>query len=137
MCIRDRCQVFGPRILDVMAVDGQEHWTDETWSCESDPSKGTVVFRSDCELPVDEARRSWCYSWAPAAAEALAVGAAVEARFRGDVEWFPGKIDGVNEDGTYAVAYDDGDREERVAPALVRAAAKPAAKKPAKRARKK
>ena len=132
-----RCQVFGPRILDVMAVDGQEHWTDETWSCESDPSKGTVVFRSNCELPVDEARRSWCYSWAPAAAEALAVGAAVEARFRGDVEWFPGKIDGVNEDGTYVVAYDDGDREENVNPALVRAAAKPAAKKPAKRARKK
>ena len=29
-----RCQIFGPRILDVMAVDGQEHWTDETWSCE-------------------------------------------------------------------------------------------------------
>ena len=103
---------------------------------------GTVVFRSNCELPVDEARRSWCYSWAPAAAEALAVGAAVEARFRGDVEWFPGKIDGVNEDGTYVVAYDDGDREENVNPALVRAAAKPAppkpaARKPAKRARKK
>jgi len=120
-----------------MAVDGQEHWTDETWSCESDPSKGTVVFRSNCEVPVDEARRSWVYSWASAAAEALAVGAAVEARFRGDVEWFAGTIDGVNEDGSYAIAYDDGDREERVPPALVRAAAKPAAKKPAKRARKK
>jgi len=137
-----RCQIFGPRILDVMAVDGQEHWTDETWSCESDPAKGTVVFRASCAVPVDEARRSWLYSWAPAATEALAVGAAVEARFCGDVEWFAGKIDGVNEDGSYVVAYDDGDREERVAPVLVRAAAKPAppkpaAKKPAKRARKK
>ena len=59
-----------------------------------------------------------------------------EARFRGDVEWFPGKVDGVNEDGTYAVAYDDGDREENVNPAFVRAAPKPAAKR-AKRARKK
>ena len=39
----------------------------------------------------------------------LAVGACVEARFGGDDEWFPGKIDGVNEDGTYAVANDDGD----------------------------
>jgi hypothetical protein len=51
----------------------------------------------------------------------LAVGACVEARFGGDDEWFPGKVDGVNEDGTYAIAYDDGDREENVQPALVRA----------------
>jgi len=128
-----RCQIFGPRILDVMAVNGQENWTDKTWSCESDPAKGTVVFRASCNVSVDEARRSWLYSWGPASAEALAVGAAVEARFRGDVEWFPGTIDGVNKDGTYIIAYDDGDREESVNPALVRAAAKPAAKKPRRR----
>ena len=33
----------------------------------------------------------------------------------------PGKVDGVNEDGSYNIAYDDGDREENVQPALVRA----------------
>jgi SAM-dependent methyltransferase len=65
-----RCQIFGPRILDVMAVDGQEHWTDKTWSCESDPSKGTVVFRASCDVPIAEERRSWLYSWAPAPAAA-------------------------------------------------------------------
>ena len=63
----------------------------------------------------------------------LAVGACVEARFGGDDEWFPGTIEAVNDDQTYAIAYDDGDREESVNPALVRAAAKPAAKKPRRR----
>ena len=62
------------------------------------PSFFVVIVR----CPSTRARRSRCYSWAPRPAEAPAVGAAVEARFRGDVEWFPGKIDGVSEDGTYA-----------------------------------
>ena len=65
-----RCQIFGPRILDVMAVNGQENWTDKTWSCESDPSRGTVVFRASCDVPIAEERRSWLYSWAPAPAAA-------------------------------------------------------------------
>ena len=51
----------------------------------------------------------------------LAVGTCVEARFGGDDEWFPGKIEAVNDDQTYDIAYDDGDREESVRPALVRA----------------
>ena len=55
----------------------------------------------------------------------LAVGACVEARFGGDDEWFPGKVEAVNDDNTYAIAYDDGDREESVQPALVRAVVVP------------
>ncbi len=51
----------------------------------------------------------------------LEVGTCVEARFGGDDEWFPGTVDGVNEDVSYDIAYDDGDREENVQPALVRA----------------
>jgi len=58
---------------------------------------------------------------------ALMVGTLVEARFGGDDEWFPGIVEAVHEDGTYAIAYDDGDREENVAPALVRAVAEPTA----------
>ena len=57
---------------------------------------------------------------------ALMVGTVVEARFGGDDAWFPGTVEAVNEDGTYVIAYDDGDREADVAPALVRAVAEPA-----------
>ena len=45
---------------------------------------------------------------------ALMVGTLVEARFGGDDEWFPGIVEAVHEDGTYAIAYDDGDRGENV-----------------------
>ena len=55
----------------------------------------------------------------------LAVGTCVEARFGGDDEWFPGTIEAVNDDQTYDIAYDDGDREESVQPALVRAVVVP------------
>ena len=37
--------------------------------------------------------------------------------------WFAGNITGVNGDGTVAVAYDDGDTDERVDPSIVRRAA--------------
>ena len=51
---------------------------------------------------------------------ALAKGAIVEACFEGKGKWYPGKVDAVNDDGTYAILYDDGDREASVAPNLVR-----------------
>ena len=50
----------------------------------------------------------------------LAVGTLVEAIYGDTDEWFPGKIEAANADGTYAVAYDDGDREPRVDAAFVR-----------------
>ena len=42
------------------------------------------------------------------------VGEAVESRFGGGTEFYPSKISAVNEDGTYVVAYDDGDNEPSV-----------------------
>ena len=50
----------------------------------------------------------------------LTVGTLVEARYA-SVTWYPGRIDGVNADGTYNVGYEDGDRspslpQDRVRP---------------------
>jgi hypothetical protein len=50
----------------------------------------------------------------------LGVGACVEARFGGGEEYYSGVIAAEHGDGTYAVAYDDGDAEAHVPAALVR-----------------
>ncbi|KAK7234390.1 hypothetical protein SO694_0020108 [Aureococcus anophagefferens] len=47
-------------------------------------------------------------------------GAAVEARYRGKGKFYPGKIAKDNGDGTYDVDYDDGEKESKVAEALIR-----------------
>ena len=47
-------------------------------------------------------------------APSLAVGNKVEARFRGDSEWFAGKVAGINSDGSVHVRYEDGDDESAV-----------------------
>ena len=57
----------------------------------------------------------------PAAANAagLVVGARVSAKFnawRGGTRWYPGAIAAANESGTFRVAFDDGDVDEKVAP---------------------
>ena len=44
----------------------------------------------------------------------------VEARFGGEEDWYPGTVKAVNADGTYQIAYDDGDEEDSVAPEYVR-----------------
>ena len=52
--------------------------------------------------------------------ETIGAGAAVEARFGGEEDWYPGSVKAVNADGTYQIAYDDGDEEDSVAPEYVR-----------------
>jgi len=47
------------------------------------------------------------------------VGTRVEAAFEGTDSYFPGVIADVNEDYTYAIDYDDGDKESVVEPELV------------------
>ena len=48
-------------------------------------------------------------------------GDAVEARHRGGKNYYPGRINKVNNGGgTYAVDYDDGDKETHVKPGLIR-----------------
>jgi hypothetical protein len=47
-------------------------------------------------------------------------GDVVEARFGGGAKWFGGVINKVNPDGTYAIEYEDGDREPKVPAALIR-----------------
>ncbi|GBG28986.1 Cytidine deaminase [Hondaea fermentalgiana] len=42
----------------------------------------------------------------------LRVGDRVEARFRGQDQWYPGSISCVNRNGTYDIAYDDGDADQ-------------------------
>ena len=61
---------------------------------------------------------------------AIGVGVQVEARFGGEEDWYPGTVKAVNADGTYQIAYDDGDEEDSVAPgraagAFVALASKP------------
>ena len=50
----------------------------------------------------------------------LREGDAVEARYRGREKYYPGKIDRDRRDGTYDIAYDDGERETRVEARLIR-----------------
>ena len=45
----------------------------------------------------------------------------IEARYRGREKYYPGKIDRDRRDGTYDIAYDDGERETRVEGRLIRA----------------
>jgi hypothetical protein len=53
----------------------------------------------------------------------LHVGMAVEAKFRGEDTWFSGKVDRVNNDGTYDIVYEDGDSEDFVEREHIRAQA--------------
>ncbi|CAM9461130.1 unnamed protein product, partial [Phaeothamnion confervicola] len=48
------------------------------------------------------------------------VGDLVEVNFKGEGRWFEGKMTAKHQDGTIDVRYDDGDTEERIAPANVR-----------------
>jgi hypothetical protein len=54
--------------------------------------------------------------------ERLAVGCTVTAQFEGKPMWFSGKITEVHDDGTYAIAYDDGDAEQKVPRTCIRTA---------------
>jgi len=42
------------------------------------------------------------------------LGSRVEAKYKGGSKWFKGEISRVNPDGSYAINYDDGDRERSV-----------------------
>ena len=53
-------------------------------------------------------------------AERFTVGARVQALFEGGDEWFRGEIVQVHDEGTYDIAYDDGDEEEEVSADLIR-----------------
>ena len=55
------------------------------------------------------------------ARDKLRAGDAVEARYRGGSKWYPGKIARERRDGTFDIAYDDGEREDAVASRNVRA----------------
>ena len=44
----------------------------------------------------------------------------VEARYRGKMRYYPGRIKRVNRDGTYDIDYDDGEKEMFVAAELIR-----------------
>ena len=51
----------------------------------------------------------------------LAVGTKIEARYRGNVRFYPGRIARVRLNGTYDIDYDDGEKEMGVDKALVNA----------------
>ena len=55
-----------------------------------------------------------------ASSDKLREGDKVEAKYRGREKYYPGKIDRERSDGTYDIAYDDGERESRVEARLIR-----------------
>jgi hypothetical protein len=55
------------------------------------------------------------------ARESLSEGETVDVRHGGGKKYFPGKIDKVNDDGSYSILYDDGDKEPLVARELIEA----------------
>ena len=56
-----------------------------------------------------------------AAPKSFRPGDKIEARYRGGSKWYPGVISRKNlQDGSYAIEYDDGESELRVAPDLIR-----------------
>ena len=50
-----------------------------------------------------------------------ALGSRCEARYAGALKWFRGTIAAAHPNGTYDIAYEDGDRESNVEASLVRA----------------
>ncbi|CAM9134171.1 unnamed protein product, partial [Ectocarpus fasciculatus] len=44
----------------------------------------------------------------------------VEARYRGQGQWYPGSISQSHSDGTYDIAYDDGDADEDMKASMIR-----------------
>jgi hypothetical protein len=64
------------------------------------------------------------------AAAALTPGQEIEARYKGGKKYYPGTVSAKNDDGTFNIAYDDGDVEEGVWPSMVRARAPVAQDKP-------
>lgn len=50
----------------------------------------------------------------------IIIGKPVEANYRGSSNYFPGKVSGINSDGTYNIAYDDGDAEDNIKRSYIR-----------------
>ena len=59
-------------------------------------------------------------SISPRPSDSFREGDKVEARYRGREKYYPGKISRDRGDGTYDIAYDDGERETRVEAKLIR-----------------
>ena len=59
---------------------------------------------------------------APAASGGFEAGTQVLARYKGKKKWYPGTVMKRNDDGTYEIMYDDGDKESGVSADFVKAA---------------
>ena len=67
------------------------------------------------------------HACAPPPPPAFSVGDRVDGNYRGEGDWYPGRIAKVHADGAarrYDVHYDDGDREAQVRPSCLRPRAK-------------
>jgi len=67
-------------------------------------------------------KHKWCNTSVADISEpqTFKVGAAVEANWNSEGTWYPGKIAVSHGDGTYDIAYDDGDSEEKVSASDIR-----------------
>jgi hypothetical protein len=126
--------VYGALLRDATrdddgAVTIYPSWAVSEWDA-SDVAKAALVAGRDGAAP-----RPGGAAAAPAP-RPFAPGDAVAARFRGGRAHFPATVARVHADGALDLAYDDGDAEARVDPALVRALAPgEARKRAAKRGR--
>jgi hypothetical protein len=83
------------------------------------PMETPAVMETPANLPTPTSTMS------PVGAMPLVAGQRVRAKFQAKTRWYPGEVRHVNEDGTYAVDYDDGDVEEAVKPQHVKVDHKP------------
>jgi hypothetical protein len=56
----------------------------------------------------------------PASSAHFHEGQKIEARYKAGTRWYKGRVSRSNRDGTFDIDYDDGEREIRVAPELIR-----------------
>ena len=88
--------------------------------CPEDEDAGTYDVTYD-DGEVEKGVKQENIARAPGDSE-LEVGARIEAKYKGKKKYYPGKIARRGDNGTYDIAYDDGEEESGVARNLIREA---------------
>ncbi|GBG26827.1 NAD-dependent deacetylase sir2E [Hondaea fermentalgiana] len=86
--------------------------------------KGTIVrvhASGACDINYDDGDAERSEESSSEQSDSFEKGQTVEAKYGGGSVWYRGRITAVNRDGTFAIAYDDGDKENKVQARLIRA----------------
>ena len=112
--------------IKFFADDDPIGWVNDGWAAPPGQKRESRPIISSNK----QSRRKKRDTAAPASVEAFAVGTRVEARWQASLpgigsllkktHWHPGTVDGLEDDGTYRISYDDGDYEKGVKRRFVR-----------------